>query len=89
MAKTSAIEKNNRRKKLAKQFGADGFYWRASHQQIYRELKLLEKDGLVEFSPGEPGSRGERDRVITDRGRDHLAEWARKPAQAASIKSAS
>ena len=71
---------------LAKQFGADGFYWRATHQQIYRELTRLEDGGLVDFRPGEPGSRGERDRVITDSGREHLAEWAREPTQAASIK---
>lgn len=71
---------------LARQFGADGFYWRATHQQIYRELTRLEEDGLVGFLPGEPGSRGERDRVITDKGREHLAEWAREPTQAASIK---
>ena len=45
---------------LAKQFGADGFYWRATHQQIYRELARLEEGGLVNFLPGEPGPRGER-----------------------------
>lgn len=71
---------------LARQFGADGFYWRATHQQIYRELSRLEEGSLVDFAPGEPGSRGERDRVITDKGREHLAAWAREPTQAASIK---
>lgn len=71
---------------LAKQFGTDGFYWRATHQQIYRELNRLEVDGLVEYAPGGPGSRGERDRLITDKGRECLATWAREPAKAASIK---
>lgn len=71
---------------LARQFGADGFYWRATHQQIYRELSRLEEGGLVGFSPGEPGTRGERDRIITDNGREYLAEWAREPTQTASIK---
>ncbi len=71
---------------LAKQFGADGFYWRASHQQIYRELSRLEGDGLVDYVPGEPGSRGERDRTITAKGRERLAAWAREPAEPASIK---
>jgi DNA-binding PadR family transcriptional regulator len=33
---------------LAKQFdGSVGFFWHASHQQIYRELTKLEQQGLV------------------------------------------
>lgn len=71
---------------LARQFGTDGFYWRATHQQIYRELSRLEEDGLADYVPGEPGSRGERGRMITDKGRQVLASWAREPTQPASIK---
>lgn len=71
---------------LAKQFGSDGFFWRATHQQIYRELARLETEGLVVPVAGEPGARGDRKRAITDAGQHQLADWARRPAEPASIK---
>lgn len=71
---------------LAKQFGSDGFFWRATHQQIYRELARLEAEGFIAPVAGEPGPRGDRKRAITAAGRDRLAEWARRPAEPASIK---
>ena len=71
---------------LARLFEADAFFWRAAHQQIYRELARLESDGLIAPAAGEPGPRGDRKRAITEAGRNRLAEWAGTPAEPATIK---
>lgn len=71
---------------LAKTFGSDGFFWRASHQQIYLELKKLESAGLIELATESAGPRKDRPFAITGDGRSHLAEWIREPTDPASIK---
>lgn len=71
---------------LAKQFGTKGYFWRASHQQIYRELTRLEGINAIATATDEPGARGDRKRMITDVGREHLAEWVRLPSESATIK---
>lgn len=71
---------------LAKQFGTDGYFWRASHQQIYRELAKLEAEGAIATTADEPGARNDRKRTVTPSGRDQLAAWARLPSEPATIK---
>jgi DNA-binding PadR family transcriptional regulator len=71
---------------LAKQFGDDGYFWRASHQQIYLELGRLEDEGAIVATGDEPGPRGDRRRTVTAAGRDVLADWARRPSGSATIK---
>lgn len=73
---------------LAKNFDASiGFFWRASHQQIYRELGKLRERGLVESQ--EISQSGKPNRIvhtITDAGRVSLRLWSTKPARQPSIK---
>jgi len=73
---------------LAKNFDASiGFFWRASHQQIYRELGKLRERGLVESQ--EISQSGKPNRIvhtITDAGRKSLRAWSMKPARQPSIK---
>lgn len=73
---------------LAKNFDASiGFFWRASHQQIYRELGKLRERGLVESR--EVSQSGKPNRIvhtITDAGRTALRAWSLKPARQPSIK---
>lgn len=73
---------------LAKNFDASiGFFWRASHQQIYRELGKLRERGLVESQ--EISQSGKPNRIvhtITDAGRESLRGWSVKPARQPSIK---
>lgn len=73
---------------LAKNFDASiGFFWRASHQQIYRELAKLRERGLVESQ--EVSQSGKPNRIvhtITDAGRTALRGWSVKPARQPSIK---
>ncbi len=52
-----------------------GHFWQATHQQIYRELGTLEKDGLI-AAHGLPTVRGQqRHFTVLAAGRDALETW--------------
>lgn len=58
-----------------------GFFWHASHQQVYRELGRLTREGLVDYQAIEQRSRPDKKRYrITDQGRQALIEWLATPA---------
>lgn len=73
---------------LAKTFDASiGFFWRASHQQIYRELGKLSEKGFVKSQ--EIAQSGKPNRIvhtITKAGRTHLKTWSIKPNKLPSTK---
>jgi len=73
---------------LAKNFDASiGFFWRASHQQIYRELGRLREKGYVVSE--EVSQNGKPNRIIhtlTPAGQRALRAWSKKPAKRPSIK---
>lgn len=73
---------------LAKAFDKSiGFFWRASHQQIYRELGKLREKNLIESR--EIAQSGKPNRIvhtITDKGREAIYQWSVKPGRRASIK---
>ena len=50
-----------------------GDFWNVTRSQVYRELRTLEEQGLVE--PGETGARDRRPYAITDAGRAAFAQW--------------
>jgi PadR family transcriptional regulator AphA len=54
-----------------------GWFWSASHSQIYPELKRLEAAGLIEGEPTTVGEKLEK-RVysISEEGREALVTWA-------------
>jgi len=53
------------------------YFWRASHQQVYRELARLADDGCVTYDVIEQaGKPNKKSYALTDRGRDELACWA-------------
>jgi DNA-binding PadR family transcriptional regulator len=73
---------------LAKQFdGSVGFFWQASHQQIYRELARLAEQGLVsaEAIPQE-GRPDKKLYSVTEAGQDFLKEWIGTPTEMSSLK---
>lgn len=74
---TALIEDEMSGYDLARAFDKSlGFFWHASHQQIYRELKKLSEQGYVS-SHVEP-QQGRPDRrlfSLTDAGRDALDAW--------------
>jgi PadR family transcriptional regulator AphA len=57
-----------------------GYFWKASHQQVYRELNKLAANGLVtcELHP-QSGKPDKKVYSITDKGREALAKWFEQP----------
>ena len=55
-----------------------GFFWRATHQQIYKVLRRMEGDGWVTASAGDSRST-ERRYAATKAGERVLAEWIGSP----------
>jgi len=52
------------------------YFWRASHQQVYRELGRLSDDGCVAHELVEQaGKPNKKIYQLTDRGREELARW--------------
>jgi len=73
---------------IAKQFdGSVGFFWKASHQQIYRELAKLEAEEWVssETIPQE-GRPAKKLYSVTPLGKQQLLEWIAQPSKPAATK---
>ena len=73
---------------LARRFETSlGFFWAASHQQIYQELKKLTRAGHLEARRIEQSGRPDKvEYALTERGHQALADWAmtdsrRRPAK--------
>jgi DNA-binding PadR family transcriptional regulator len=66
---------------LAKQFdGSVGFFWHATHQQIYRELTKLEESGWVELEVMRQDGKPDRKCYsINAAGQAHLRAWILQP----------
>jgi len=73
---------------LARNFDTSiGFFWRADHQQIYRELSRLRERGSVE--PEEVPQAGKPNKLvysITANGRSALKAWSTRPSAPPTIK---
>lgn len=73
---------------LSKQFTENnGCYWRATQQQIYRELAKLEDQGLI--VPTTIPQEGRPDKKlysITHQGRAELQEWIVQPSEPTPIR---
>ncbi len=65
-----------------------GFFWRATHQQIYRVLARMQSEGLVDgtVEPGE-GRPDRRVYHLTDLGRSRLRDWTREPTDREQVRS--
>ena len=74
---------------LAKYFDASiGFFWKSSHQQIYRELsKLREKGFVVSEELIQTGKPNRIVHTITEQGRKALYNWSLNPSRKPSILS--
>jgi DNA-binding PadR family transcriptional regulator len=73
---------------LAKTFDSSiGFFWKADHQQIYRELARLRDRGHI--NGREVVQSGKPNKLVyslTNEGRAALRHWAARPSSPASIK---
>lgn len=67
---------------LAKRFGRSiGFFWSASHQQIYRVLARMDADGWVGVTEvAQAGRPDKKVYAVSPAGRDLLAGWLAEPA---------
>lgn len=64
-----------------------GYFWKASHQQVYRELNKMAQNGLVTcvLQPQE-GKPDRKIYSITDLGRQALGEWFEQPTSTPTVR---
>src|ERR1700759_5096835 len=57
-------------------------FWRASHQQVYRELARLNKDGRVTVNKvAQEGKPDKKVYAITKKGLEELRRWIAEPTE--------
>lgn len=66
---------------LARRFDRSiGFFWSATHQQIYRTLRVMEDDGWLQATPVvQQGRPDKKVYTVADAGRAELARWIAEP----------
>ncbi|WP_406184978.1 PadR family transcriptional regulator [Streptomyces sp. NBC_01006] len=74
---TALMEKPSSGLELTRRFDKSiGYFWSATHQQIYRELGRLEEAGLIRALPSEVPVRGQKKQYeVLDAGSAELARW--------------
>ncbi|MGC9404453.1 MULTISPECIES: PadR family transcriptional regulator [Vibrio] len=73
---------------ITKEFSASiGYFWKASHQQVYRELNKMAQNELVTcvLEPQE-GKPDRKVYSITDAGRSALGEWFDQPTAHPTVR---
>ena len=85
---TALIEDDMSGYELAQSFDSSlGLFWRASHQQIYQELKKLSENGLL--NKREVSQSGKPNKIVyglTLLGREALQEWVYKESKVQEAK---
>lgn len=66
---------------LARRFDRSiGFFWSATHQQIYRTLRVMEDHGWLQATPVvQQGRPDKKVYTVADAGRAELARWIAEP----------
>ncbi|MEV1053514.1 PadR family transcriptional regulator [Streptomyces sp. NPDC059017] len=84
----SLLEKPGSGYELARRFERSiGYFWTATHQQIYRVLKRMESDGLLEAREVAQQSRPDkREYSVAGPGRAALSRWLHEPVEPESIR---
>ncbi|MGJ9416860.1 PadR family transcriptional regulator [Massilia sp. CMS3.1] len=79
---TSLLEKASSGYELARRFDKSiGYFWHATHQQIYRELARMEASGWIESSSApDAGKTRKREYRVLPAGRAELIRWAHAPS---------
>lgn len=74
---TALLEKPSSGLELTRRFDKSiGYFWSATHQQIYRELGKLEAEGLIRaLSTGQPARGQKKAYEVLSAGRAELARW--------------
>lgn len=74
---------------LARRFDRSiGFFWSATHQQIYRVLARMETDGwITSSSVDQPGRPAKKVHQVTERGGEELRSWLATPVPMGQFRS--
>lgn len=86
---TSLAERTGSGSELAARFDKSiGYFWQATHQQIYRELARLEEAGFIESLPEEPTRGRKRAYKILPAGKKELKRWILQGDDASPMRDA-
>ena len=87
---TSLLEKPSSGFELARRFDRSiGYFWHATHQQIYRELGRMEEAGWIASQPAaDAGQTRKREYRVLPAGRAELVRWAREPSPPMDLRDA-
>lgn len=77
----SLCEQSGSGYELARRFDRSiGYFWAATHQQIYRTLRAMEDDGWVHVTPVvQQGRPDKKVYTVSGNGRVELARWIAEP----------
>lgn len=82
----SLLEKPSSGYELARRFDRSiGYFWHATHQQIYRELNRMAEQGWIaaddDAADNDAGAQKTRKKTyrVLEAGRDELVRWVRSP----------
>ncbi|GAA2464742.1 PadR family transcriptional regulator [Actinocorallia cavernae] len=84
----SLLEKPGSGYELARRFERSiGYFWTATHQQIYRVLKRMENDGWVDARDvPQQGRPDKKVYSVADLGRAALSSWLHDPIEPESVR---
>ena len=84
---TALVERSCSGSDLAQRFDRSiGYFWPATHQQIYRELARLEREGWVTSEAVEAAPGRRRIYSVLAAGREELERWVAEPREPKAIK---
>ncbi|WP_331744430.1 PadR family transcriptional regulator (plasmid) [Streptomyces sp. NBC_01136] len=84
----SLLERPGSGYELARRFERSiGYFWTATHQQIYRVLKRMDNDGWVDVRDvPQQGRPDKKEYSVTDVGRAALSSWLHDPIEPESVR---
>ncbi|MDK1476098.1 PadR family transcriptional regulator [Streptomyces sp. 549] len=84
----SLLEQPGSGYELARRFDRSiGYFWTATHQQIYRVLKRMEADGLIDVREVPQESRPDKKVYsVAAAGRATLTDWLHAPVEPESVR---
>lgn len=84
---TSLLEKPSTGIELAKRFDRSmGFFWNATHQQIYRELAQMQDKGWIQTIHTNDSDSRKKTYQVEDIGKTQLRKWLLEESQPAKLR---
>ncbi|WP_327707581.1 PadR family transcriptional regulator [Streptomyces sp. NBC_00464] len=85
---TALLEKPSSGLELTRRFDRSiGYFWSATHQQIYRELGKLEQSGQIRaLAPAQPARGQKKEYEVLPAGREALSAWVARPEDPKQIR---